>query len=454
MASVAGLEKLYRRRLEPIASKLSKGLASLPDEILAQIFKFATRHERFRTRYAGWLSQVSRRFRRIALSDRTLWSTLNLWYDTTREELERIISRSGGEIDLHAVINMNHEIRDSEVDTFICSSSHSRAQWRTLTITGDWSEDDSPVSMTSVLDELIYTHSLDLPRLEEICISECHLDGTAQESLTPFSHNDTVQMYDIPPWATRICASCDARTTYHTRHSHSSPCPSLLVVLSLNLIPGKVLGQIGNLLSFLNSTPSLTEIVLGLKNSKDANLEATTLRINPSVAVLLPSVTSFRLHVSDFRSTEDADWLLSTMKMPNLAHFALSIEFHDRNGHLIHPTTSSLRRLVRVFLPDPLIHSLVTSLVVDVSSRPQSQGDQRASELGAGNPARSNPVCVGPDIEVMRASVFFSSSTPGSKRYGPALPPGDSISFVQGRGRQVPLTDDSVFEGHRRLGYA
>jgi len=33
----------------------------------------------------------------------------------------------------------------------------------------------------------------------------------------------------------------------------------------------------------------------------------------------------------------------------------------------MHPTTSSLRRLVRVFLPDPLIHSLVTSLVVDVS---------------------------------------------------------------------------------------
>ncbi len=45
MVSAAEQEEILRIRLDVIASKLSKGLSSLPNEILGYIFKFATQHK-------------------------------------------------------------------------------------------------------------------------------------------------------------------------------------------------------------------------------------------------------------------------------------------------------------------------------------------------------------------------------------------------------------------------
>jgi len=84
-ASASELLKIYERRLEPLVSKLSKGLASLPDDILKLIFKFSTLHNEEGTRHAFWLSHVSHKFRRVVLEDRSLWSTQFLGYDSTEE---------------------------------------------------------------------------------------------------------------------------------------------------------------------------------------------------------------------------------------------------------------------------------------------------------------------------------------------------------------------------------
>ncbi len=119
VVSATEQENLLRIRLDAVASKLSRGLSSLPNEILGYIFKFATQHKIKGTRHIAWLSQVSRRFRGIVLGDRSLWSTLNLWYDTTKEEVERIVSRSGEEIDLHIVVNQNDKIGGPDVCTFL-----------------------------------------------------------------------------------------------------------------------------------------------------------------------------------------------------------------------------------------------------------------------------------------------------------------------------------------------
>ncbi len=82
------------------------------------------------------LSHVSRHFRDIALAERSLWSTIHIrsraW--NLKEELETIISRSGGNTDFNVFVDIDPDefhIGKDNIVVFAATSS----RWRTLSLT-------------------------------------------------------------------------------------------------------------------------------------------------------------------------------------------------------------------------------------------------------------------------------------------------------------------------------
>ncbi len=258
MASASEVLRLFERHLEVTISKQSKGFASLPDELLALIFKFATHHEQEGTRHASWLSHVSRRFRRIALGDRSLWSTQFLWYDSTKENIERCIHRSGNDSDLHIVVNDNHTIKFSPfndcMDTCIAFSS----RWRSLTLVGDWNESDSDNDLTEMLEIFIRHRHLVLPRLREIRLTQRRYEIATGEP----------QWYSSSAFvASRPWVTPDLRVMRCTQYIPPPSFPFSTVThfaFTLSLLPDHAQNQVEELFRFLASREQMTEIDLEL----------------------------------------------------------------------------------------------------------------------------------------------------------------------------------------------
>ena len=125
-------EKRYKQVMGPIASKLGKGVATLPDEILAMIFEVAVRMEKHNGRIqARFLSHVSRRFRKVALGEHRIWTTLCSF--ASSKELRTFISRSGTRplFDVFFRIGAANTIERWNTFVKICSPALSR--WRILT---------------------------------------------------------------------------------------------------------------------------------------------------------------------------------------------------------------------------------------------------------------------------------------------------------------------------------
>ncbi len=173
-----------------------------------------------------------RRFRGIVLVDPILWSTLCLWYDTTNENIKRCIRRSGKDSDLHVVINYNRFISSSALRNFLDTCSSSASRWRSLTLDGDWNmgDDQNLHSIGISLSQLLNQHSLVLPRLHELCLSERCLEK-GDPSWVGFAPTFDASR----PWATRNirvlrCIQCIPPS--------SLPFTSLTsFTLSLNLLP-------------------------------------------------------------------------------------------------------------------------------------------------------------------------------------------------------------------------
>ncbi|KLO08313.1 hypothetical protein SCHPADRAFT_1001056 [Schizopora paradoxa] len=91
-----------------IAAKRSKGIKSLPDELVARIFQIAVWEQ-----YDDWditeqavsLSKVSRRFYNVALGTRSLWTMLGSF--SSRLELETLIARAGPNEGFHVSLYIN-----------------------------------------------------------------------------------------------------------------------------------------------------------------------------------------------------------------------------------------------------------------------------------------------------------------------------------------------------------
>ncbi len=153
--------------------------------------------------------------------------------------------------------------------------------------------------MDTLFDQLIYAYrGLTLPRLEEICISECHYDDFFNELVSPARGFEVYSYRDNPP----VGHSESSYFTVHGLYTLYTIPIHLDVPLRViaYLIPRRVDRSIQKLVAFLNAMTNLTDIDLGLKNYKDA---ADELKETLWFILLCPAVTSFRLHITDFNSS-------------------------------------------------------------------------------------------------------------------------------------------------------
>ncbi|KLO16158.1 hypothetical protein SCHPADRAFT_938069 [Schizopora paradoxa] len=129
-----GLQMQFRISQEIIVAKLSKGIKSLPTELLSRIFQFAVwDQDENGGVQAIRLSHVSRRFRTIALETRGLWTTLHS--SDAPHQLKAFLSRSGLNEEFHAFIHFDHRAIVLGISQFVLACHPVISRWRTLTLT-------------------------------------------------------------------------------------------------------------------------------------------------------------------------------------------------------------------------------------------------------------------------------------------------------------------------------
>lgn len=318
--SASELLKLYDRRLNPIVSKMSKGLASLPDELIGLILTFAAHHEEERPGYVGSLSQVSCRFHRIVLGHCDLWSTLLMHHNTKIAYVKRCIRRSGDITGIHLIINDNVSVQVPTVDAFIgvCSSVASR--WRTVTLFGDWKKDwdtNNNYTLGGTMNKLL-RNRLTLPCLHELSLIQSQFINFDGEH-TWFQSED---IQDGTSWVTP-----NLRVLRCTQYipPPSFPFNSIaLFSLDLTLVPYNISDQMGELVGFLSSMTNISEISLGFTSLNNWNVITDLALHRDGPGSFHPAVTTFRLHLRGFDSPYYAQMMLGpfmdSLQMPNIKH--------------------------------------------------------------------------------------------------------------------------------------
>lgn len=356
-ASSSKLLGMYHHRLKHISLKLSKGLVSLPDELLALTLRYVDHKRELSFQHALRLSHVCRRFRRIVLADPNFWSTLCLCYGTKIENVKRSISRSGNNTDLSITINYVHSTSSSALRRFMEACSSSAARWRSLTVDGSWDNEDGPGSISDKVLQLMNQYHLVLPRLHELHLSESReevFDGMpgGQPIWETFATNFAgVQAWEAPNLNVLRCTQYIPPPSFPFTSFTS-------FVLSLHLLPDAVPIQVGEMVAFLASKPNISVLGLELEFTEADSADNLT-----STSAVCPAVTSFRLTASyvDHGAALLAGQIVKSLRMPKLETFALSVELWDVCD------LANLAGLVPGrMLPGPDNHPLLTSLTVNV----------------------------------------------------------------------------------------
>ncbi len=262
---------------------LSKGIASLPDELLSLIFEF-TACPGEGTRQGVWLSHVSRRFRVVALEVRHLWTTLD--GNATENELRACITRSGSETDLHIVIHGT--MSNSQFHTFLDMCLPMAPRWSTLTASSLLDVDIPYTVDALLLDMFDHRRQQDLvfPRLQQLRVKQCR-SGAINTGVDTWS---TEQF--IPSWITP-----DLRVMRCDEHI-PVPSPSYsalrMFTTSFSLVTEEYEFQFQDLLFLLASLSAVAVLDLTIRTS------VNVLRPLHLTSTLCPSVTSLTLSFPSF----------------------------------------------------------------------------------------------------------------------------------------------------------
>lgn len=340
------LQHRYKQSLGPIISKMSKGIASLPEELLPIIFGFAVRAAGATgAKQAKWLSQVSRRFRKTALEDFSLWTMLRS--SASREELEATIARSGMDSDLHAFIHITPHwfpVIDFGVFMNVCGSTLSR--WRTLSVTKfvpsglDEGEGMMAPDVEYVLKSL--HHGVQLSRLQELYIQ----GGDSKPSRFPLS------------WA-----SPNLRLLRCARYLPlpSTTFSSVSTFCFTQFVSYNYASEAQGLLSFLASTPNISSFELEINEQFVGSINKTSEPLEPP-GLVCPSIKSFHLRLTRFwMPPQDRVWVrliaafLRALFMPHLEDLSISIEFLSM-GHNEKECTNILTDCSYAVLPVYVAH--------------------------------------------------------------------------------------------------
>ncbi|KLO08303.1 hypothetical protein SCHPADRAFT_944572 [Schizopora paradoxa] len=309
------LGRQYKGILNPVMSKLSKGISSLPDEVLAMVFESAVRAAgQEGVEQAKRLSHVSRRFRAIAISECNLWT--NFRSSSSREELETLVSRSGSNTHIHIHIYIPISTSTLPFEDFLKICSPTSFRWNSMMI-GDLSYNtnvrfDSTNSATRELEramDSLMGHVSYFPALRELDIQSLH------------------------------------------RHARRIPTPSMTTFIHSRYLSGSytLFQKMQELLDFLASMTSLAHLELEFGNADNVAL-MQTLR---QPASGLPSVKNFRLRLPNFVIDTQRQYLvgpfLEALQVPNLESFSVVIDFRDQGR------TNEHRRQLLETLPQEVL---------------------------------------------------------------------------------------------------
>ncbi|KLO08286.1 hypothetical protein SCHPADRAFT_613739 [Schizopora paradoxa] len=174
-SSATDLLNHYERHLDPYYAKLSRGIASLPDELLALIFKYAACSQEEGTNYAFYLSQVSRRFRRISLSDKSLWCYLFFRHNTNLQKIARSVDNCGSNCDLHIIIKDDKMVDTHLLDGFMEKCSPFASRLCSISLFGDWCDaweyEYRYYTLAGTINQLL-SCPLSMPRLRELNLTQ------------------------------------------------------------------------------------------------------------------------------------------------------------------------------------------------------------------------------------------------------------------------------------------
>lgn len=352
--SLTEVQDLYSRIL-----KLSRGVASLPDELIVLTLRFVTADnfdsEHFRR--ALRLSHVSRRFRRIVLADSSFWSTLCFCHKTRTENIKRSISRSGTSTDIHIIINFRPSISCSALQSFMDACSSTARRWRSLSMYGNWDKEDGPASISDKMLQLMKQYPLVLPRLHELHLKEYRnefFDGVLEGQqfwetyATNFAGDD---LWEAPNLNVVRCTQYIPPLSFPFTSFTS-------FMLRLQLLPDAAPIQVREMVAFLTSKPNISEFGLELVFTEADSVD--DLDIPPAVCA---GVTSFRLSSLYMNLTvaSIAGSILTLLRMPKLKTLILSLKLWD-----IYDLADLATLVPGVLLPGPDHHPLLTSLTISL----------------------------------------------------------------------------------------
>ncbi|KLO16163.1 hypothetical protein SCHPADRAFT_926680 [Schizopora paradoxa] len=318
-SELQGRFKASRKRI--VAAKRSKGIKSLPDEVVAKIFELAVKGEDEGGKQAKWISQASRRFRNIAFGTRSLWTTLHSHY--SRNDVELMIRQAGTDVEFHVYVDLNLV---QKMRTFIDSCRPIVPHWKTLTLVydkrrrcfgGDGYVNDALGEMSGLLE-----NGLRSPKLEQLFVCS---GGT----LNAYSIIDAAKLGDnTQVWAPNL----------HTlRCSYFLPIPSAplssisTLVVMHSFYRDSVISNFSaaNLLKLLIKLPNMSDFTL------DARCTAQPLGDETLPATDCPSIKSFQLRLPCFSvkhfSTSGSciAALMDALRMPSLEEHSICIEVGD-----------------------------------------------------------------------------------------------------------------------------
>lgn len=402
-SSASEVLRLYERHLEPVTSKLSKGFASIPDEIISIIFKYSACDEQQGTRHAIWLSQVSRRFRQLALGDRSLWSKQFLWYDSSENMVKTCIKRSGTNADFQIVVNATDMLPRYAIDNFLRVCAPTASRWRSFALICDWDGSRSGPNfyINDSVDD-IGRQILALPRLRELSLIQRHYRATP----------------DVLMWRSSMGYirenSWDAPNLQVVRCVEYIPSPTFpfafvsQFTMSLTLLPLHIYYQIGDLLVFLSAMEGLTDMELELKIHGNAD-SAMGANFHVDQTFRCARLSSLRLHISGLTLPSGPYCLLEpfleALEMPFLGHLALHVTLGASvvcfYGPRLHDT-GVLSALANILLPSPYTHTRLTSLDINISLSDLGKEELRTTNL----PLLTIPLARIPNVTTLTISTF------------------------------------------------
>ncbi len=279
------LQTAFNKRLEPIVSKLSRCMASLPDEVLALIFNFAGHLDG--TKQAVRLSHVSRRFRAVALGERRLWTMLHS--NTSKDGLATFIARGGRDADLYIIFHINSEYFNVRNFLDVCWPTAPR--WRWLTV----SEHDGLPLRTPTIDAVLKMISSGSPEQQLIRLEG--IDITSHRASSPRGVN-----FENHEGGGGFSWTSPNFSVLRSWQYVPSPSPAFVSVttfdFSIHLASDSYGAHTSDLLLFLASAHNIRDVSLLI--STNGVFDVRQEEAIQLAHCICPSITSLKLVLSNF----------------------------------------------------------------------------------------------------------------------------------------------------------